>query len=384
MKKKKKILVLTDDMPWGHKALAQAAYGYLKKEKDLDVSFKQVKLDAGFVNYAHGLTLKLMPAVIKHGKRIFETKTVSRIIREAGVLSTSKVKKVVDETGPDLVFSTHFMLTHALTKLRKKAGYDFSLINYISDPWTAFPVVFDLAADKNLVYDEVTVKVGLKAGVKKEKIEIVGWLTRPEFFEEKVDLLKIRKKYGLKDGILTVFVGGGSLGATAYLKLFPALALAKEEVQVVFNCGTDRTLRAIVEKYVDVLKKRTGVVKVKVLGWVDKMNELLAVSDIVLGKAGPNFLFDVVASKKPFVSITHVPAQDVGNIEIIRKKRLGWVKEEVGGLTRFFMDLIKRPEKYTGKFRKNIEKEAEYNRGSGERLVKVVRKELGVRKTRQD
>jgi len=188
----------------------------------------------------------------------------------------------------------------------------------------------------------------------------------------------------LKDDVLTVFVGGGSLGATAYLKLFPALALAKKEVQVVFNCGTDRTLKAIVEKYVDVLKKRNGVVKVKVLGWVDKMNELLAVSDIVLGKAGPNFLFDVVASKKPFVSITHVPAQEVGNVEIIRKKRLGWVKEEVGGLTRFFMDLIKRPEKYTGKFRKNIEKEAEYNRGSGKRLVKVVRKELGIRKTRQD
>ena len=167
MKRKKRILVLTDDMPWGHKALAQAAYGYLKKEKDFDVSFKQVKLDAGFVNYAHGLTVKLMPAVIKHSKRIFETKTVSRIIREAGVLSTSKVKKVVDETDPDLVFSTHFMLTHALTKLRKKAGYDFSLINYISDPWTVFPVVFDLAVDKNLVYDKVTVKAGLKAGVKK-------------------------------------------------------------------------------------------------------------------------------------------------------------------------------------------------------------------------
>jgi len=384
MARRKKILVLTDDMPWGHKALAQAAYGYLKKEKDFDVYFKQIKLDASFVNYAHGLTVKLMPAVIKHSKRIFETKTVSKIIREVGILNTSKMKKVIDEINPDLVFSTHFMLTHALTKLRKKAGYDFSLINYISDPWTVFPVIFDLAADKNLVYDKRTVKAGLKAGVKREKMKIIGWLTRPEFFEEKVDLLKVRKKYGLKSGVLTVFVGGGSLGATAYLKLFPALALAKEEVQVIFNCGTDRTLKAIVEKYIDVLKKKNGAVKVKVLGWVDKMNELLMVSDIVLGKAGPNFLFDVVASKKPFVSITHVPAQEVGNIEIIRKKRLGWVKEDVGGLTRFFMDLIKHPGKYTGKFRKNIEKEAEYNRKSGKRLVRVVRAELEVQKTRQD
>ncbi len=378
MTKKKKILVLTDHMPWGHKALAQAAYSYLKKEKDFKVEFVQVKLDSSFANYAYGLTVKLMPAVIKHSKRIFETKTVSKIIREVGVLNTSKVRGVVDKFKPDLVFSTHFMLTHALVKLKKKDGCNFKLLNYVSDPWSVFSTVFSNEVDKNLVYDDKTARVGLKAGIDKERIETVGWLTRPEFFEKKKGLSEIRDKYGLKKNVLTVFVGGGSLGATAYLKLFPALALVKKEVQVIFNCGTDKTLKSIVEKYVEALEIKNKVVKVKVLGWVDDMDELLAVSDIVFGKAGPNFLFDVVASRKPFVSITHVPAQEVGNVEIIKKKRLGWVKEEVGPLTRFFIDLVNRPEKYLGKHGKNIEKERAYNKKTGERMVKVVRETLEV------
>jgi UDP-N-acetylglucosamine:LPS N-acetylglucosamine transferase len=362
-------------MPWGHRALAQAAYGYLKKEEDFEVQLVQIKLDSGLVNYAYGLTTKLMPKVIKYGKKIFEGKTINKLVGEVGALEAGKVKRVVDKVRPDLILSSHFMLTHALTKIRKGGG-SFSLLNCVSDPWTVFPAVFSASVDKNLVYDERTIKAGLKAGISGEKMEVIGWLTRPEFFEKRDSLAKIRKKYGLKKGVTTVFVGGGSLGATAYFKLFPALTLAKNKVQVIFNCGTDKTLKTIVEKYAEVLKKKNDGVEIKVFGWVDKMDELLAVSDIVFGKAGPNFLFDVVASGKPFVSVTHVPAQEVGNVEMIRKKRLGWVKEGVGELTSFFIDFLKKPERYTQRFVKNIEKEAEYNRKSGERLVRVVREEL--------
>jgi UDP-N-acetylglucosamine:LPS N-acetylglucosamine transferase len=58
------------------------------------------------------------------------------------------------------------------------------------------------------------------------------------------------------------------------------------------------------------------------------MAEVLSASDIVFGKAGPNFLFNVVACKKPFVAITHVGGQEDGNLDIIRKKKGRKVSEE--------------------------------------------------------
>ena len=53
------------------------------------------------------------------------------------------------------------------------------------------------------------------------------------------------------------------------------------------------------------------------------MAEVLGASDIVFGKAGPNFLFDSVACQKPFVSMTHIGGQEDGNVELIKKKKLG-------------------------------------------------------------
>jgi len=79
--KKKRILVLTDDMPWGHRSIAKAIYGFLKtKEKDnqIEVSYAEVKAPIDILNdlyifayrffsLSNRISLKLMPVL--HLKR---------------------------------------------------------------------------------------------------------------------------------------------------------------------------------------------------------------------------------------------------------------------------------------------------------------------------
>lgn len=113
------------------------------------------------------------------------------------------------------------------------------------------------------------------------------------------------------------------------------------------------------------------------MGWIDNMAEVLAVADIVFGKAGPNFLFDTIAAGKPFVSITHIGGQEDGNIEIIKKKKLGWVKEKNGQLAKFFVRYLRRPKYYNQKYLKTIKKEGKRNRQSIERIWQQVEKEFG-------
>ena len=44
-----------------------------------------------------------------------------------------------------------------------------------------------------------------------------------------------------------------------------------------------------------------------------------------MGKAGPNTLFESVTLGKPFVATAYIPGQEKGNLEFIRRHKLGWV-----------------------------------------------------------
>ena len=103
---------------------------------------------------------------------------------------------------------------------------------------------------------------------------------------------------------------------------------------------------------------------------------MLTASDIVFGKAGPNFLFDVVARKKPMVAITHIGGQEDGNIEIIKKKGLGWVKEKPGQAADFLLEYLEDPKYYQRKFRNNIREEARNNQKTMGKVWERVKKEL--------
>jgi len=160
--------------------------------------------------------------------------------------------------------------------------------------------------------------------------------------------------------------------------LLPALMLIKGKAGFVFNTGTDKLAYNLVEQYIRLFKKlnKDSEVIIKNFGWIENMAETLAGVDIVFGKAGPNFLFDVVASGKPFVSITHIGGQEDGNIEIIKKKGLGWVKERGTEAADFLLDYLKDPKKFERKFKKNIENEAARNQKSMEIILEEVKREL--------
>ena len=93
--------------------------------------------------------------------------------------------------------------------------------------------------------------------------------------------------------------------------------------------------------------------------------------------SGPNFLFDVVAQQKPFVAITHIGGQEDGNIELIKEKKLGWVKEKRGEAADFLLEYLNNPRKYQKKYRENVKQEAVRNRKSMGIILKRIKKDLG-------
>jgi len=376
---KKKILVLTDNLPWGHRSIARAIFGALKekeKEGGVEIKYAEVKAELGISNDIYTFMYRFFPKSNKMATWLSEDKRLRKIVHRMSELNLPRVKKVVLGYKPDLVISCYWFHSHSLQWWRKKEGKTFKLWSVIADPWTITPVTVVPGIDLTLVYDEVGEKGARKYGLK-EEIMKSGWWVRGEMYQ-KIDKKAARQKLGITDDRPVIFIGGGSLGTNSLTRLLPVMMMIKTKCAFIFNTGTDKLLHSTIDQYMKLLKRmKLGEnIIVKNLGWIENMAEILKASDIVFGKAGPNFMFDVVACEKPFVAITHIGGQEDGNIEIIRKKALGWVKEKPGEAADFLLEYLKRPKYYQEMYMENIKLEAKNNQKTMERIWAKVKDEI--------
>lgn len=384
---KKKILIVTDTLPWGHRSIARAIYGYLKKtekENNFEVSFAEVKIPFTLMNDLYTFVYRFFPLSNRITLKLMENEMLRKTFLEMADYNLPDLQKLLNRTKPDLVISTYFLHSQSLAKWKKESGAKFKLWTVVADPWSVNPISFIDGADLHLVYDEIVAEAAKEYGVEAERVLKTGWWVREEMYDNKFQnqnfKCQMRKKLGFSDDRPIVFVGGGSLGTNSLMKLLPVLMVIKTKVGFIFNTGTDKLLYNMVEEYVKILKKlrRNETIQIKNLGWIENMGEVLAASDIVFGKAGPNFLFDVMAVKKPFVAITHIGGQEDGNIDLIRQKKLGWVKEEGNLAADFLLEYLQDPKKYQLKLVKSIKEESENNRKTGKKIVERVKKELKI------
>jgi UDP-N-acetylglucosamine:LPS N-acetylglucosamine transferase len=382
---KKKILVLTDKMPWGHRSIAKAILGYLKpvaEKNNWIVDYDEVELQFKVANELYVLIYRFWPQIGKVNLKMMENELLRKAFVEVLDSDLPNLVEKMEEYQPDLVISTYFMHSHALVKWRRDKRKSFQLWNVVADPWTINPVSFVSGAEKNLVYDEKGEKLATRLGIDKSRVVKTGWWVRKEMYRDELSSQsyrdKVRKKLGFSNDMPVVFVGGGSLGTSSIAKLFPALLLVKREIGIIFNSGTDKMMFGMVERFSKLVKKLklNKTIRIANLGWVEDMGEVLSVCDLVFGKAGPNFLFDVVAVGKPLVAITHVGGQEDGNLELIEKKKLGWVREKLTQPVDFLLKYADKPEKYNHKFDLSIAEEAENNRQTEKKIVELVKKVL--------
>jgi processive 1,2-diacylglycerol beta-glucosyltransferase len=377
---KKKILVLTDHMPWGHRSIAKAIFNYLKKyekENDYEVVYAEVKAETGIGDDLYTFAYRYLPVSNRWASKVFDIKFARDLMRKSTIFNLPRLKKEFNKINPDLIISAYFIHSHSLADWRKEAKKDFKLWTVVADPWTINPISFVKGCDLSIVYDEIAEKLASKYDIKKDEILKTGWWVRPEMYE-KIDKKKVKEKLGIKDDRPVIFVGGGSLGMSALPKLLPTLIFLKTKVTFIINTGNDKFAYNLVERYSKILTKlrKDDVVIIKNMGWIDNMAEVLGVSDIVFGKAGPNFLFDSVACRKPFVAITHIGGQEDGNIDLIKKKKLGWIKEKSDELVKFLNQYLEDPKSFEGKFKEEIEKEALNNEKSLKMILERVKKDL--------
>ena len=109
--------------------------------------------------------------------------------------------------------------------------------------------------------------------------------------------------------------------------------------QLLFVCGKDERLRQVIEQ----LAQRAPM-PVHVFGYVREIPALMAVSDLMISKAGGVTTSEALAAELPMVLVNPIPGQEEENASFLRAVGAAVVAPRPAALRCLVADLLDHPE----------------------------------------
>jgi processive 1,2-diacylglycerol beta-glucosyltransferase len=122
----------------------------------------------------------------------------------------------------------------------------------------------------------------------------------------------MRLKHGLAADRTTILVSAGGFGVGAVDALIASLLPLQHRAQVVAICGRNEELKQRLTRLAARAKPNASVL-LKPFGYTQEMDELMAASDLVLGKPGGLTTSEALARGLVFVIVNPIPGQEERN-----------------------------------------------------------------------
>jgi len=318
----KKILILYASAGHGHEKAARAVEAACRAQPDLVVECVDTlkKTSFGFGARYQALYLFLirsMPWLWGLFYYLSDNALVYALIRPirrwVNHAFTGGVERFVAEGSWDTVLSTHFLGTEVVGYLKKKGRTNARLATVITD---YLPHSFWIV-EQNDVYcvaSDETAKELERRGVAPEKIRVTGIPIETKF-SSPLSRTDARIKLALAPDLFTVLLTSGGAGVGSLESLVDSLAILEPPTQLLVVCGTNDALRRRLEA-----KHRERSV-LQFFGFVDNIHELMAASDILVGKGGGLTVSESLVMSRPMILIGALPGQETRNVRVLTKKK---------------------------------------------------------------
>lgn len=322
----KKVLIFYASYGGGHLSAAKSIKQYID-ENYTDVETKMVDC----VKYADKLFEKLTTEAYKEmakkapwiWKKVYynaQDGVLSKISNQANRLMTMKIYRLFREYEPDIVISTHPFSSQMTTILKKKGRVNCKLVTIMTDfaPHDQWLINTDFVDNLFVSNDKMKDLIVDHNHVNPDKIYVTG-IPISKRFSENFDKIKILSDFNFSPDKKTVlFFGGGEygLGKSKTIQILDILAKSDYNIQIFAIAGKNEKLKDAFEKIAVDYNKQDSI---KVLGFTDKVPELMAVSDLVITKPGGLTTSESLASGLPIIVINPIPGQEEENAEFLEK-----------------------------------------------------------------
>jgi len=347
---RRKVIILYASAGHGHKKAAQAvfdAYRLLSRgvqAQTVDALTFAPSFSGNFYGRLYLFLIRHFPwfwGFLYYGSDIGAVYAVLKPIRRAmnGSLLAGLEEWLVRE-NPAVVIATHFMPVEVVSHLKEKDKIGSRLITVITDYlphyiWTAKNV------DAYAVAIDETKEALIARGAAETKIHVLGIPVEEKFFQ-KHSKEELTAKLNIRNGVFTVLLtsGGAAIGDTE--TIIQGLLGLEKPAQILVVCGTNQQLF----KRLEALSQDQA--SLKIFGFVNNMDELMEVSDVVVGKGGGLTITEAFAKGKPVILFQSVPGQETRNVSCVEKYQAGYAARSPREITTRVEELMNAPEKLDG------------------------------------
>lgn len=315
---KKKILILYASYGSGHKSVANYIYNYLKEKNEYNLKIIDIM---DYENILGSVSKKLFEENFKHENtfvfnsiyKIFNHKFTTKYYKmiTKSILKNNKLKRDIKEYNPNIIISSHFFSTIISSIYKSEKNINPKIISILTDYSIHELWIKELNNIDALIVGNEQIMEELKYKGLKDKIYSYG-IPISNCFNEFVSIKE-------KSNLNILFFAGGSIGATFSYKYFKSILKHRLNYNLTLVCGNNKKLKNKCE----CLIKKYNKDKIKVLGYVNNINELLDNCDFVITKPGGISITECMSKKRPMLLIPGNGGPEVDNLNYICKKGFG-------------------------------------------------------------
>lgn len=324
-----KILILYANIGNGHFKAAES----IKLELEEKYPQAEIVFRDG-LDYSGGLTNKLMVkgymGMIKYipsmwGKIYAKSDTIKKsTLNEFYTIinkyMTIRLKKMFRQEKPDLIIITHPFISKMATYLKKKGKTSAKIYVVVTDYqvhtfWVGGQEYFN----KMFVARDYMKSDCEDYGVLETKVKVTG-IPISTNFKKEFNREEILKSLNIEDKKTFLFFTGGGLSPKKAKKIFLELINYSQNYQMIVVTGKNQKQK---DKFDKIVTKTKNSKNILVLGYTNRVPELMYISECVITKPGGLTLTECMAMGKPMVVINPIPGQEEKNSSFILNNGFG-------------------------------------------------------------
>ncbi len=243
-------------------------------------------------------------------------------------LMARKFKHLLNESTPDLIIGTHPFPMIALSTLKKnnnihslsrsESFYKSTkvdippMISVLTD-YTTHSTWIQNEIDYYIVGHEYVKELLVYEGVDSEKVKAYGIPVEKSFLSHR-DRETVLTELGLSPEKLTVLLMGGSFGAGNIKETLEDLIAIDRDFQILVITGRNEHLKDKLSKMLDSTIHNKNIC---LLGYTNKMNDILASIDVLISKPGGLTTTEALLNDVPMIVPYFIPGQEEENLDFL-------------------------------------------------------------------
>lgn len=244
------------------------------------------------------------PAVLRRVKKIRE------LIHKA---NTEKLKTLFDEFKPDVVCCTQAYPCGMVADYKKTMNVELPLVGVLTDYAPHSYWVYD-NVDAYVVPAAETGEQLVKNGILEDRVRPLGIPIDPKYAVS-LDKKAIRRELKLDENLPTMLIMGGGQGLGSIGKYLSAMNRIEKKFQVIVVTGTNKRLLGWI-------KNRRFKYNIHPFGYVDFVEKLMEVSNIIVTKPGGVTTAEALSKNLPMIIVNPLPGQETINTKFLLREEV--------------------------------------------------------------